>query len=72
MCHLFSFLACRACCSARVGILIRTGRARCFVCRQRAMSRVSACAVRGVRARSRADGCFTRYVFCLAPLIRPT
>jgi hypothetical protein len=36
--HLFSFLTCRACCSAHGGVLVRAGRARCFVCRQRAMS----------------------------------
>jgi hypothetical protein len=41
-CHLFSFLVCRACCSARDGVLVRARRARCFVCRQRAMSRLSA------------------------------
>jgi hypothetical protein len=36
------FLACRACFSARDDVLVRARRARCFVCRQRAMSRVSA------------------------------
>jgi hypothetical protein len=42
MCHLFSFLVCRACCSTRGGVLVRARRAYCFVCRQHAMSRVSA------------------------------
>jgi hypothetical protein len=39
---MFGFVTCRACCSARGGVPVRAGRARCFVCRQRAMSRVSA------------------------------
>jgi hypothetical protein len=67
MCHLFSFLTCRACCSARGGVLVRAGRTCCFVCHQRAMSvrRLHAvvlgssssrclCVPRVVRARSRA------------------
>jgi hypothetical protein len=42
MCHLFCFLACRACCSARGGVLVRAGREHCFMCCQHAMSRMSA------------------------------
>jgi hypothetical protein len=30
------------CCSARGGVLVRAGRVDCFVCRRRAMTRVSA------------------------------
>jgi hypothetical protein len=41
LCHLFSFLTYRMCCSARGGVLVRAGLVRCLVCRQRAMSRVS-------------------------------
>jgi hypothetical protein len=45
--HLFSFLACRACCFAHGGVLVRASFAlvarTVFVRRQRAMSRVSAC-----------------------------
>jgi hypothetical protein len=57
MCHLFSFLARRACCSARGSVLVRTGRARCFVCRQRAMSRVSACRLHAVVLDSSSSCC---------------
>jgi hypothetical protein len=57
MCHLFSFLTCRACCSTRGGVLVRAGRARCFVCRQRAMSCVSACRLHAVMLGSPSSRC---------------
>jgi hypothetical protein len=67
---------------------VRAGRARRFVCRQRAISHVSAHRLhavvlgspssrclrvpRVVRTVGRVRSCcFTRYVFRLAPLIRP-
>ena len=88
MCYRFSFLVCRAGYSARGGMLVRAGRACCFVCRQRAMSCVSARHLHAVVLGSPSSRCmhvprvsralghvwvcyFTRYVFCLAPLIRP-